>query len=372
MQKTQILKAWGRILTGYEPVLSIEITKACPLSCPGCYAYQPEHVDGTPLVNLTDFKDHELVTRVLQLVARQRPLAVYMVGGEPLVRFRELNELLPKLCQMGTAVRVVTSAVLPIPLGWTALEGLDIIVSVDGLQPEHDERRKPATYDRILRHIEGHRIVVHCTITSHMLRRDDYIEEFMRFWSDRREVKSIQVSLFTPQVGERSVEILTKDMRRRAVAELGRLRELLPKIRVNPGILKAFLNPPSSPRECLFARATRTISADLTTVIEPCQFGGTPDCSQCGCLASMALHAVGERRVAPGVKLRPIFEVSNAVGSAMGWLTMRLPSLTRREQIRLRDGATWQRRRRVQRACESSDLIPTIMPEEFEHQKANK
>jgi len=28
-------------------------------------------------------------------------------------------------------------------------ERLNVVVSIDGLQPEHDERRKPATYERI-------------------------------------------------------------------------------------------------------------------------------------------------------------------------------------------------------------------------------
>ena len=34
-----VLQAWGRILAGYQPNLSIEITRECPLTCPGCYAY---------------------------------------------------------------------------------------------------------------------------------------------------------------------------------------------------------------------------------------------------------------------------------------------------------------------------------------------
>jgi hypothetical protein len=40
------------------------------------------------------------------------------------------------------------------------------VVSVDGLQPEHDKRRSPATYERILKHIVGHRTTIHCTITK--------------------------------------------------------------------------------------------------------------------------------------------------------------------------------------------------------------
>jgi hypothetical protein len=35
---------WGRVLAGYAPALSIEITRECPLQCPGCYAYGEDHL----------------------------------------------------------------------------------------------------------------------------------------------------------------------------------------------------------------------------------------------------------------------------------------------------------------------------------------
>ena len=44
MQRSDVIKAWGKILTGRQPSLSIEITRECPLRCPGCYAYEPEHL----------------------------------------------------------------------------------------------------------------------------------------------------------------------------------------------------------------------------------------------------------------------------------------------------------------------------------------
>src|SRR5947207_15862066 len=116
------------------------------------------------------------------LLDKYRPLHVSIVGGEPLVRFRELNAILPRMADMGIYTQVVTSAVRPIPLEWAGLRRLQIVVSIDGLQPEHDERRKPATYDRILKHIEGHHMTVHCTVTRQQVRRDGYIEEFLSSW----------------------------------------------------------------------------------------------------------------------------------------------------------------------------------------------
>src|SRR5690242_5758899 len=60
----EIVQAWGRILGGYRPNLSIEITKECPLRCPGCYAYGDEHLggNGVTLRALSDYKGDELVS----------------------------------------------------------------------------------------------------------------------------------------------------------------------------------------------------------------------------------------------------------------------------------------------------------------------
>jgi MoaA/NifB/PqqE/SkfB family radical SAM enzyme len=118
----EIVRAWGRILTGHRPNLSIEITKECPLRCPGCYAYGDEHLGGgVTLRALSDFKGDELVERFMALIDRHKPLHVSIVGGEPLVRYRELNAILPMLAERGVYTQVVTSAVRTIPAEWAAL-----------------------------------------------------------------------------------------------------------------------------------------------------------------------------------------------------------------------------------------------------------
>ena len=191
-----LLRAWGKILTGYQPNLSIEITRECPLTCPGCYAYGSDHLGGdVTLRELQDYKGQELVDAMFALLDKYRPLHVSIVGGEPLVRFRELNTILPRMADRGIYTQLVTSAVRPIPFEWAGLRRLQIVVSIDGLQPEHDERRKPATYDRILKHIEGHSISVHCTVTRQQVRREGYLEEFVKFWSANSNISQLLISL---------------------------------------------------------------------------------------------------------------------------------------------------------------------------------
>jgi len=187
-----IVRAWGKILAGYRPNLSIEITRECPLRCPGCYAYGAEHLGGErTLRDLADRKGQALVDGILEAVDRFNPLHVSLVGGEPLVRYRELDIVLPRLAERDLFVQVVTSAVRPIPIEWAVIPRLQICVSIDGLQPEHDARRTPATYTRILKHIEGHQITVHCTVTRQQVSRDGYLEAFVDTWSANPNVRSI-------------------------------------------------------------------------------------------------------------------------------------------------------------------------------------
>jgi MoaA/NifB/PqqE/SkfB family radical SAM enzyme len=313
-----IISAWGRILSGYTPALSIEITRECPLRCPGCYAYGDDHLGGElTLREVRDFKGQELIDGILALVDKHRPLHVSLVGGEPLVRYKELNTILPALSKRGIHAQLVTSAVREIPAAWKKLFRLSIVVSIDGLQPEHDARRTPATYDRILKHIAGHQITVHCTITRQQVNRQGYLEEFSKFWSARSEVEKIWFSLYTPQIGEVSDERLRPADRERVVADLLALRQRYTKIALPKGLIDVYANPPNSPDDCVFARTTTSFSADLTTKITPCQFGGAPDCANCGCIASAGLAAVARHQLFGFIPVGTIFSGSLKVGETV-------------------------------------------------------
>lgn len=322
MNSRDIFRAWGRVLSGRRPSLSIEITRECPLRCPGCYAYEDGHVgEGMNLRELADKKGDDLVQGVLEVVETYRPLHLSLVGGDPLVRFRELEILLPLLQKRGLHTQLVTSAFREIPKAWAALDRLNIVVSVDGLQPEHDARRKPATYERILNNIQGHRVTIHCTITAQMMQRAGYLEEFLSFWTPKNEIKRVWMSFFTPQIGATGPEILSRQQRSQAVHELLRLRELYPKLDMAAAVIREFLNPPASPEKCVFAQTTLVLSADLKTRIAPCQFGGSPDCSQCGCIASMGLAAVGHHRLPVGIALDSMMKASMRLGSIVKKIT---------------------------------------------------
>jgi hypothetical protein len=158
---------------------------------------------------------------------------------------------------------------------------------------------------------------VHSTITRQQVNREGYFDEFLRFWSARPEVEKIWFSLYTPQIGEVSDERLRPADRERVVGDLMGLRLKFPKLALPKGLIEVYAEPPSSPDDCVFARTTMTISADLSTKITPCQYGGTPDCSQCGCIASAGLAAVARHQLFGFIPVGMIFNGSLKVGERM-------------------------------------------------------
>ena len=315
MYTSEILQAWGKILKGEQPSLSIEITKECPLKCPGCYAYDDAHLGGGPtLRDLNDRRGQALVDGVLEVVDRLKPLHLSIVGGDPMVRYRELELMIPLLLARGLHVQIVTSAFRTLGPTWPKLERLHVVVSIDGLQPEHDARRAPATYDRILRNIAGQRVTIHCTVTGQMVKRAGYLGEFLEFWTPRPEIKKVWFSLFTPQVGDQMPEILSSDERQRIITEMLQLRKQYAKLDMPEAVVRQFASPPQSPQDCVFARTTQTLSADLETKITPCQFGGNPECSSCGCIASMGLASIAAHKLGGILSVGAIFKASIRIG----------------------------------------------------------
>ena len=343
MRAKNIFQSWGKILLGHTPMLSIEITRECPLHCPGCYAYGSNHLGGdVTLRELSDKRGEELVNGVLELADRHKPLHITLVGGEPMVRHRELSRILPEIARRGIFSMVVTSGVIPIPTEWMSLPRFVVAISVDGLHEHHNVRRHPATYERILANIAGRTVNIHWTITAPMLEREGYLEEYVRFWSGRPEVRSIWVSLYTPQRGEQSAERLSAEQRERVAWELPRIRGFYPKLLTAQGYADALLHPPASPERCAFSRLSKNYSADLKTHVEPCVFGGDPDCSQCGCSASAAAHWISEQKLAGPLKARHVLLGSMRVGNAMArlqraampaWRERQQPAAQRQENL---------------------------------------
>jgi hypothetical protein len=209
---------------------------------------------------------------------------------------------------------VVSSGVIPIPKEWNSLPRVTVAISVDGLREDHDVRRTPATYERILKNISGRRVNIHWTVVRSNVADLDYLDRYLAFWSSLSEVDRIWMSVYTPQQGEVSAEMLSPEDRSRLAAAIPHLARKYPKLLVKAGMAQAIVNPPKSPSECAFARVSASYTANLRTRVEPCVFGGNPDCSQCGCSISSALHWITNAGRGP-VRGRHLLDASLRVGA---------------------------------------------------------
>lgn len=329
MQALNVFQSWGKVLTGKIPMLSIEVTRECPLHCPGCYAYGDSHLgEGGPnLRSLSDYRGDSLVAGIFRLIEEHQPLQVSLVGGEPLMRHRELSQVLPELSRRDIYTLIVTSGVIPIPETWTRLPKITVAVSVDGNPEDHDIRRTPATYERILRNIKGRQVNIHWTVVRSNVEQPGYMDRYLEFWNAQPEVNRIWVSVYTPQTNEESAERLTPENRLALAQFFNSARGRFPKLSMHPGLMSAFLAPPSDPSTCLFSKLSVNYTADLKTRVEPCVFGGVPDCAECGCSISMGLHWLGERRVAGPLRARHLIKGSLAIGRTINRATRRREGL---------------------------------------------
>ena len=130
-------------------------------------------------------------------------------------------------------------------------------------------------------------------------------------------MRRILASLYTSQIGEVSDERLTAEGRSRVVADLLSLRTKFPKLAMPKAMVDVYADPPASPEDCVFVRTTTYVSADFDTRISPCQFGGAPDCRQCGCAASAGLAAVWRHQLPGGLRLETLMDASFRVGDVV-------------------------------------------------------
>ena len=111
--------------------------------------------------------------------------------------------------------------------------------------------------------------------------------------------------------------MLTPADREFVARELPRLRKIYPKLLINDGIGQAFVNSPTEPKDCLVRQDVGELQRHFKTRVEPCVFGGTPDCSQCGCAISSALHWIKDIKAVGPVTIDYLVRGSMKIGTAV-------------------------------------------------------
>jgi organic radical activating enzyme len=109
----------------------MHLLRAVRLACQTQFASAAviQGVEGDPSYSFASFslqdrKGQALIDGVLEVVGRLKPLHLSLAGGDPLVRYREVEALVPMLIARGVYVQVVTSAFRPLAAEWGTIKGL--------------------------------------------------------------------------------------------------------------------------------------------------------------------------------------------------------------------------------------------------------
>ena len=129
---------------------------------------------------------------------------------------------------------------------------LHLVVSIDGLAPEHDLRRTPSHLTIASSNTSPPTALpVHCTVTRPMLARPGYLGRFRRFWSDRPEaVQNLVQHLYA--TGGRSIAgtLAAGGPGETLFEELSTTTQF-PKVHLPRMALDGFRNPLRSPAEVM-------------------------------------------------------------------------------------------------------------------------
>ena len=291
-----IIHGLGPHPRGYKPSLSIEITRECPLRCPGCYAYGDDHLGGDVTLRAGPRLQGPGArsTASSRSSIEHKPLHVSIVGGEPLVRYRELNDdpAAARRARHLHAARHERRAADSDRVG-AASAGCRSSSRSTACSPSTTSgaRRRPTiassstspgTRSRCTARSRGSRCSATATSRSSS-----------QFWSANAGRRGRSGSACTRRRSARCRPSgCTPDDRERVVADLMALRPRYPKLQMPEGLIErlreAAASRPTSASSRRRRRASRPTSSDAIT---PCQFGGKPDCSNCGCIASAGLGA---------------------------------------------------------------------------------
>ncbi|MBK7859845.1 MAG: radical SAM protein [Archangiaceae bacterium] len=269
---------------------TFDLSEACPLRCAHCYFFAHPPEPGALALET-------YLARLVRLRDAYRLTTALWLGGEPLLK----PELLVRAAGLFSRNAVVTSGLLPVP------DDLDasLLVSIEGLEPEHDRLRGRGTYRRVLRRLPQLRergFAVQLTLTALTLAAIDGLPQLVA----ETGATGVLVGFFTG--GEPSPFAVSGPSRSRAVDRLLELKRTEPGLVLNPtASLELLRRRGSLAAQCPYR--SRDLAFDVRLHRKaPCTYGAAADCATCGCpvLAMRAAMEAGD--LASGELLRTLFK----------------------------------------------------------------
>lgn len=268
--------------TGRYPVVVVNITNRCNLSCQHCFIFR----DGNPNESPTSVHDELSSAAILEtltgLRARHGILAALWMGGEPLLR----KDLIHQGLQLFPRNTIVTNGTVPlVDFGSSAL----YVVSLDGPQELNDAIRGRGIYQKVMRNLSripadfATPVQVQCVVTK---RNQHRLEELVLAVRET-QARWMTFSFYVPRADDTSPDAWdTNEERAHAVREVMRLKACYPGFVRNSARMLELMLPPQCTQVTAACPARDNVlplyldGDHFTTPF--CCYGNDVDCARCG------------------------------------------------------------------------------------------
>lgn len=193
--------------------LGIEITNKCNLNCKTCYFHKEK--------KKKELSDREWESRINQIIKNNPSIIQALwLGGEPMMRF----ELIKKISTKFYKNIIFTNGTFPlIPLPNTKYS-----ISIDGIEGSY-EKQRGENYQLVKRNILQSKVDNLNIVFLISNLNVDGITDFVKFWSEIRNINRIIFSFYSPNVSEDCKYWIDFEEREKIIEKINLLSRHYPK-----------------------------------------------------------------------------------------------------------------------------------------------
>lgn len=276
---------------GKYPVVVVNVTNRCNLSCQHCFIFRDGNPNEVPLSVRDELSSTAILETLVGLRDRHGVASVLWMGGEPLLR----REVIREGVRLFPRNTIVTNGTIPLAdFGPHAL----YVVSLDGPEELNDAIRGRGTYRKVVRNLSRipagftTPVQVQCVVTK---RNQHRLEELVLAVRET-QAAWITFSFYVPRAHDTSPDVWeTNDGRAAAVREVMRLKARYPGFVRNSARMLELMLPPHCQRvtdACPARDHVLPLYLDGDHFTTPfCCYGNDVDCSRCGAWVVFSLAA---------------------------------------------------------------------------------
>jgi MoaA/NifB/PqqE/SkfB family radical SAM enzyme len=269
------------------PSAMVNVTNRCNLRCTHCFVFR----DGNPNGLDREMKPERVLSELRRLRDRHGIRRMLWMGGEPMLRWRMLEEGLG-LFEQNT---ITTNGTVPLK---DFASDLTYVISLDGPREVNDVVRGQGTFDRVIKTVaaipEGFRptVMIQCVLHRE---NQDHLEELVEALLPTR-VQGLTFSFYVPRAGEVSAQAWeTLEEREIAIDLVLELKQRHPNFIWSSRRSLELMRPATAKLvtdNCPLLQTTLPLYIEGNDFTTPfCCYGNDVDCDRCGAWGVFATAA---------------------------------------------------------------------------------